>query len=83
VYCDNVSVIYLSNNPVQHQRTKHIEMDIHFIREKVACGQARVFHVPSRLQIVDIFNKGLPRVLFDDFRTSLRVREPPASTVVV
>ncbi|WOG95317.1 hypothetical protein DCAR_0414632 [Daucus carota subsp. sativus] len=33
VYCDNVSAIYLSNNPVQHQRTKHIEIDIHFVRE--------------------------------------------------
>lgn len=79
VYCDNVSAIYLSGNPVQHQRTKHIEMDIHFVREKVARGQVRVLHVPSRYQIADIFTKGLPRVLFDDFRASLSVREPPAS----
>jgi hypothetical protein len=83
VYCDNVSAIYLSGNPVQHQRTKHIEMDIHFVREKVARGQARVLHVPSRRQIADIFTKGLPRVLFDDFRTSLSVREPPALTAGV
>jgi hypothetical protein len=83
VYCDNVSAIYLSGNPVQHQRTKHIEMDIHFVREKVARGQARVLHVPSRHQIADIFTKGLPRVLFDDFRTSLSVREPPVSTAGV
>ncbi|MCI85839.1 copia protein, partial [Trifolium medium] len=47
--------IYLSGNPVQQQRTKHIEMDIHFVREKVARGQARVLHVPSRHQIADIF----------------------------
>ncbi|XP_057247570.1 uncharacterized mitochondrial protein AtMg00810-like [Beta vulgaris subsp. vulgaris] len=39
IYCDNVSAIYLSGKPVQHQRTKHIEMDIHFVREKVARGQ--------------------------------------------
>ncbi|KAL8096904.1 hypothetical protein AgCh_030112 [Apium graveolens] len=39
VYCDNVSAIYLSGNPVHHQRTKHIEMDIHFVHEKVALGQ--------------------------------------------
>ncbi|XP_019435861.1 PREDICTED: uncharacterized protein LOC109342305 [Lupinus angustifolius] len=83
VYCDNVSAIYLSGNPVQHQRTKHIEMDIHFVREKVARGQARVFHVPSRQHIVDIFTKGLLRILFDDSRTSLSVSEPPASTVGV
>ena len=80
VYCDNVSAIYLSGNPVQHQRTKHIEMDIHFFREKVACGQVRVFHVPSRYQIADIFTKGLPQVLFEDFWDSLSVSKPPVST---
>ena len=83
VYCDNVSAIYLSGNPVQHQRTKHIEMDIHFVREKVSRGEVRVLHVPSRYQIADIFTKGLPRVLFDDFRDSLSVRQPPASTAGV
>nr|GEZ58154.1 ribonuclease H-like domain-containing protein [Tanacetum cinerariifolium] len=36
VYCDNVSVVYMSANPVQHQRTKHIEIDIHFVSDKVA-----------------------------------------------
>ncbi|PNY09701.1 copia protein [Trifolium pratense] len=80
VYCDNVSAIYLSGNPVQHQRTKHIEMDIHFVREKVARGQVRVLHVPSKHQIADIFTKGLPLILFQDFRDSLSVRPPPAST---
>ncbi|GJS09222.1 ribonuclease H-like domain-containing protein [Tanacetum coccineum] len=39
VYCDNVSAVYLSCNPVQHQRTKHIEIDIHFVRDLVAVGQ--------------------------------------------
>ena len=79
VYCDNVSAIYLFGNPVQHQRTKHIEMDIHFVREKVARGEVRVLHVPSRYQIADIFTKGLPCVLFNDFRDSLSIRQPPAS----
>ncbi|KAK9099594.1 hypothetical protein Syun_026639 [Stephania yunnanensis] len=79
VYCDNVSAIYLSGNPVQHQRTKHIEMDIHFVREKVARGQVRVLHVPSRYQIADIFTKGLPQVLFEDFRNSLNICKPAVS----
>lgn len=35
IYCDNVSAVYMSANPVQHQRTKHIEIDIHFVRDKV------------------------------------------------
>jgi hypothetical protein len=47
VYCDNVSGVYLSSNPAQYQRTKHIEMDIYFMREKVARGQVRVLHVSS------------------------------------
>jgi len=83
VYCNNVSVIYLSCNPVQHQRTKHIEMDIHFVREKVARGEVRVRHVPSRYQIANIFTKRLPLILFEDFRNSLSVRDPSVSTVRV
>jgi hypothetical protein len=38
VFCNNVSAVYLSANPVHHRRTKHIELDIHFVREKVALG---------------------------------------------
>ncbi|KAI3750451.1 hypothetical protein L2E82_21088 [Cichorium intybus] len=74
VYCDNVSAVYLSTNPIQHQRTKHIEIDIHFVRDKVAVGQIRVLHVPSSSQYADIFTKGLPSSLFLDFRSSLNVR---------
>lgn len=80
VYCDNVSAVYLSCNPVQHQRTKHIEIDIHFVRDLVATGQVRVLHVPSRYQYADIFTKGLPSALFEEFRSSLSVRCPPAKT---
>nr|GEV85458.1 ribonuclease H-like domain-containing protein [Tanacetum cinerariifolium] len=50
VYCDNVSAVYMSANPVQHQRTKHIEIDVHFVHDFVASGQVRVLHVPSRFQ---------------------------------
>ncbi|XP_021723952.1 uncharacterized protein LOC110691341 [Chenopodium quinoa] len=83
VYCDNVSAIYLSGNPIQHQRTKHVEMDIHFVREKVALEQVRVLHVPTRYQLADIFTKGLPRELFLEFRSTLSVRPPPATTAEV
>ncbi|GJT59660.1 ribonuclease H-like domain-containing protein [Tanacetum coccineum] len=80
VYCDNVSAVYLSSNPVQHQRTKHIEIDIHFVRDLVAAGHIRVLHVPSRYQFADIFTKGLPSALFEEFRSSLSVRCTPAPT---
>ncbi|KAK4351557.1 hypothetical protein RND71_030870 [Anisodus tanguticus] len=81
VFCDNVSAIYLSGNPVQHQCTKHIEMDIHFVCEKVDRG--RICHVPSSYQIAYIFTNCLPYVLFEDFRDSLSVRRPPAMTAGV
>ncbi|GKA92938.1 ribonuclease H-like domain-containing protein [Tanacetum coccineum] len=80
VYCDNVSAIYMSANPVQHQRTKHIKIDIHFVRDMVTAGQVRVLHVPSRYQYADIFTKGLPSALFEEFRSSLSVRPPPGPT---
>ncbi|GKC08864.1 ribonuclease H-like domain-containing protein [Tanacetum coccineum] len=80
VYCDNVSAVYLSSNPVQHQRTKHIEIDIHFVRDLVAAGHIRVLHVPSRYQYADVFTKGLPTVLFDEFCSGLSVRSSLAQT---
>ncbi|GJT30982.1 ribonuclease H-like domain-containing protein [Tanacetum coccineum] len=80
VYCDNVSAVYMSANPVQHQRTKHIEIDIHFVRDMVKAGHVLVLHVTSRFRYVDIFTKGLPSALFEDFRSSLSVRPPPAPT---
>jgi hypothetical protein len=49
IYCDNINVVYLSTNPVQRQRTKHVEIDLHFIREKVAISQVHVLHVPMTL----------------------------------
>ncbi|GJY60252.1 ribonuclease H-like domain-containing protein [Tanacetum coccineum] len=80
VYCDNVSVVYLSFNPMQHQCTKHIEIDIYFVRNLVTTGHVRVLHVPSRYQFAYIFTKGLPTALFDEFRSSLSVRSSPAQT---
>jgi len=74
VYCDNISAIYMSSNPIQHQRTKHIEIDLHFVRERVAIGAVRVMHVPTSAQYADIYTKGLPTSLFQEFRSSLNVR---------
>ncbi|GKE14102.1 ribonuclease H-like domain-containing protein, partial [Tanacetum coccineum] len=80
VYCDNISAVYMSVNHVQHQRTKRIEIDIHFVRDMVTAGQVRVLHVPSRFQYANIFTNGLPSALFEEFRSSLSVRPPPAPT---
>ena len=80
VYCDNVSAIYLSSHPVKHQRTKHVEIVIHFVREKVVLGHVWVLQVPSSQQFADIFTKGLHSPLFIEFRTSLTVTPTDASS---
>jgi hypothetical protein len=73
VYCDNVSVVYLFTNPVQHQRTKHVEIDLHFVRDRVAISDVRVLHVPTTSHFADIFTKGLPSSTFFEFRSSLNI----------
>lgn len=80
VYYDNISAVYMTANPVHHLRTKHIELDTHFIREKVSLGEVRVLHVPSSHEIVDIMTKGLPTPLFTDFWSRLYVRQALAVT---
>jgi len=80
VYCDNISAVYMTSNPVQHQRTKHIEIDLHFVRERVAVGDLRVLHVPTSSQYADIFTKGLPSSIFTEFRSSLNVRSTDDQT---
>ncbi|XP_048445380.1 uncharacterized mitochondrial protein AtMg00810-like [Pyrus x bretschneideri] len=64
LFCDNLSAIALSFNLVQHQKTKHIEVDVHFVRERVAKKQLLVQFVSFREQFADILTKGLSAPLF-------------------
>jgi hypothetical protein len=73
VYCDNVSAVYMFANPVQHKQTKHIKLDIHLVREKVAIGALHVLHIPSSSQFAGVFSKRLPTPLFLEFRNSLHI----------
>ena len=64
IFCDNTSAIAISNNPVQHSRTKHIDIRYHFIREHVINGTVELRFVPTKQQLADIFTKPLDEVTF-------------------
>jgi histone deacetylase 1/2 len=59
LWCDNMGAKYLSANPVFHARTKHIEVDFHFVRERVMSNQLQIDFVPTGDQIADGFTKAL------------------------
>jgi hypothetical protein len=64
LFYDNQDTINIINNPVQHDRTKHIEIDIHFIKEKLDGGMLHVSYVKSVDQLADILTKGVSPVVF-------------------
>ncbi|KAA0063166.1 Beta-galactosidase [Cucumis melo var. makuwa] len=64
-FCDNKAAISIANNPVQHDRTKHVEIDRHFIKERLDSGSICIPYIPSSQQIADVLTKGLLRPHFD------------------
>ena len=77
IWCDNVGAKQLAANPVFHSRTKNIEIDIHYIRDKVLSKEIEVRYIPTEEQIADILTKPLTISQFNKIKDKLAVVHSP------
>lgn len=77
LWCDNISALALASNPVYHARTKHIEVDYHFVREKVVNRDIILKFISTNHQVADVFTKGLSSPRFLKLKAKLIVVLPP------
>ncbi|KAK9924401.1 hypothetical protein M0R45_032770 [Rubus argutus] len=80
LYCDNRAAIDISQNPVQHDRTKHVEVDRHFIKEKLDTKLISFPFVPTEEQLADILTKGVSKKVFYDSLSKLGMVDVYAPT---
>jgi hypothetical protein len=73
LWCDNLKAMYLSANPVFHARTKHIKIDYHFVRERVANKLLDIRFVSSKEQLADGFTKPLSIQQLEHFKCKLKL----------
>ncbi|XP_073353683.1 uncharacterized protein [Aegilops tauschii subsp. strangulata] len=75
LWCDNIGATYLSANPVFHARTKHIEVDFHFVRERVARKLLDIKFIPTGDQLADGFTKPLTTRRLNEFKYNLNLEK--------
>ena len=75
VYCDNKAAISIAHNPVLHDRTKHVEVDKHFIKEKIENGTICMSYLPTSEQVADVLTKGLPKRQFESLIGELAMED--------
>uniref|UniRef100_M4DMN8 Integrase catalytic domain-containing protein n=1 Tax=Brassica campestris TaxID=3711 RepID=M4DMN8_BRACM len=81
VFCDNLSAVHLTANPVLHKKSKHFATHYHYAREQVAKGTLVVHHVSATSQVADIFTKSLPQAAYFSLRFKLGVVPSPTTSL--
>ena len=79
IYCDSTSAIAISHNPIQHSRTKHIDIRYHFLKDNVLKGRVEFILVPSKEEVADVFTKALDDKDFSHFLKELGMMNPDPS----
>lgn len=75
LYTDNSSTASIATNPVLHQRTKHIEIDVHTVRDKVLFKEIKIQKIETRENVTDTFTKEVFGTLFKHLREKLKMKD--------
>ena len=71
LYSDNKAAINIAHNPIHHDRTKHVEIDLHFIKEKIEKGEVCIVFITTAQQVVDVLTQGMTRDKFEALTSKL------------
>jgi len=77
IWCDNLGASYLSANPIIHARTKHVEVDYHFVRDRVTKKEIQIRFISFKDQLADVLTNPLVSSAFTSLRSKLHVDSPP------